>query len=461
VKVTTERTTDCNAIITVEVDEAQVAGAMKTAAQAISRIRPIPGFRPGKAPYERVERAVGKDLIRDEAIDQLAQSLYKQVLKDENIEPYDAGKLDIAQKDPLVLKFTVPTRPVVTLGDYRSIHLTPKPIEVTDTEVNDVIEQLRRDQAEMTPVTRAAEWGDLVTLNIQGGFEGRDPLDREGIPVTLEKEKAIFPWLDQLIGMNANETRAINYTTPGDDPKTATYTVALTDVKEPRLPELNDEFAKAVSQFENMEQLTRSIRTNLYARKEAEENDRFADEAVDAVVAASQIQFPASMMDDELEQELHRAQSIAAQLGLTWQKYLELGGKSEAEFRDEGRPRAVKRIQRLLTLMELAEAEKIEVSRKDVDVEIDLRAIYAQQSGGDAAQTRRTLSSNESRRDIEFQLKLRKTAERIAAMIKGDPTSGKIVTPEMVREEERRAREQATATQQSAPAPGQILIPGQ
>ena len=460
-KVTTERTTDCNAIITVEVDEAQVAGAMKTAAQAISRIRPIPGFRPGKAPYERVERAVGKDLIRDEAIDQLAQSLYKQVLKDENIEPYDAGKLDIAQKDPLVLKFTVPTRPVVTLGDYRSIHLTPTPVELTDAEVNDVIEQLRRDQAEMTPVTRATEWGDLVTLNIQGGFEGRDPLDREGIPVTLEKEKAIFPWLDQLIGMNANETRTINYTTPGDDPKTATYTVALTDVKEPRLPELNDEFAKAVSQFENMEQLTRSIRTNLYARKEAEGNDRFADEAVDAVVAASQVQFPASMMDDELDQELRRSQAVAAQLGLTWQKYLELAGKTEAEFREEGRPRAEKRIQRLLTLMELAEAEKIEVSRKDVDVEIDLRAIYAQQSGGDAAQTRRNLSSAESRRDIEFQIKLRKTIERIAAMIKGDPTSGKIVTPEMVREEERRARAQAAAAQQPAPAPGQILIPGQ
>ncbi|MBI5650888.1 MAG: trigger factor [Chloroflexi bacterium] len=460
-KVTTERTTDCNAIVTVEVDEAQVVGAMKTAAQKISRIRPIAGFRPGKAPYERVERAVGKDLIRDEAIDQLAQTLYKQVLKDENIEPYDAGKLDIAQKEPLVLKFTVPTRPVVTLGDYRALHLKPAPVEVTDAEVTETLEQLRREQAEMTPVTRAAQLGDLVTLNLQGGFEGRDPIDREGLPVTLETEKGIFPWLDQLVGMNANETRTINYTTPGADPKTATYTVTVSDIKEPRLPELNDEFAKSVSQFENLEQLQRVIRTNLYTRKEQEENDRFADEAVDAVVAASQIQFPASMMDDELDQELRRAQGLAAQLGLTWQKYLELAGKSEAEFREEGRPRAEKRVQRLLTLMELAEAEKIEVSRKDVDVEIDLRAMYAQQSGGDAAQTRRSLSAAESRRDIEFQIKLRKTIERIAAMIKGDPTSGKIVTPEMVREEERRAREQAAAAQPSAPAPGQILIPGQ
>ena len=102
-KVTTERTPNCEAVVTVEVDAEQLAGALKRAAQKISRIRPIPGFRPGKAPYDRVERAVGKDLLRDEAIDDLAQALYKQVLKDEKIDPYDAGKLDIAQKEPLIL----------------------------------------------------------------------------------------------------------------------------------------------------------------------------------------------------------------------------------------------------------------------------------------------------------------------------------------------------------------------
>ncbi|MBI5305809.1 MAG: trigger factor [Chloroflexi bacterium] len=458
-KVTTERQADCNAVITVEVDEEQIERAMRSAASRVSRIRPIPGFRPGKAPYARVERIVGKELLRDEAIDELAQSLYKQVLQDEKIDPYDTGKLDIAQKDPLVLKFTVPTRPVVTLGDYRTLHLTPQTLQVTDVEVNETLERIRRENAEMTPVTRPVQLNDLATLNINGGLEGGATLDREGLPVEILKEGGVFPWLEQLVGANAGETRTIMHTFTGDEPKTATYTVTVVDVKEPHLPELNDDFAKSVSQFENMEQLTTAIRSQLYAEKERKENERFADEAVDAVVAQATIAFPASMLDDEIGLELERSKSLAQQLGLTWDKYLELAGKKEEEIREEAKPRAARRVNRLLTLMQVAEMEKIEATRKDVDMEIDLRAMYAQQNGGNAAQTRRALSNAESRRDIEFQLKLSKSVAFIASLLKGDPTSGKILTPEMVREEERRAREQAAA-QPGAPTPG-LIIPGQ
>jgi trigger factor len=460
VKVTTERNADCSAIITVEVDEDQVSSAMRTAAAKVSRIRPIPGFRPGKAPYERVERAVGKDLLRDEAIDELSQSLYKQVLKDENVEPYDTGSLDVVQKDPLVLKFTVPTRPVITLGDYHSLHLTPKTIEVTDDEVNKVIEDIRRQQAEMTPVTRPIQMGDLITLNVNGGFEGSEPFNRENMPVEMVQEGGVFPWLDQLVGANAGESREITHTFDGENARTAKYQVTIVDVKEPVLPELNDEFAKAVSQFENMDQLTQSVRTSLFARKDHEEGERFADEAVDAVVEQSQVAFPASMLDDETNLELERSKSIAQQIGMGWAKYLELAGKSEADLREEAKPRAEKRIRRLLTLMQVAEVEKIQVTPKDIDVEIDMRAMYAQQSGGNAQQTRRTLSNSESRRDIEFQIRLSKTINHLAAMIKDDPARGQILTPEMMRAEELETRAQAAATEESKPASG-ILIPGQ
>src|SRR5512142_1988159 len=136
---------------------------MKTAAQRISKVRPIPGFRPGKAPLAAVERAVGKDALRDEAIEELAQTLYKQVLKDENIDAYDAGKLDVPQKEPLVLQFTIPTRPVVTLGDYRSIHMKPESVSVTEQEIDDVLKRYQEQQGQMVPVTRPVQMGDLVT----------------------------------------------------------------------------------------------------------------------------------------------------------------------------------------------------------------------------------------------------------------------------------------------------------
>lgn len=463
-KVTTERTQNCEAIITVEVDEEQVADAMKRAAQKISRLHPIPGFRPGKAPYERIERAVGKDMLREQAIDELARGLYKKVLADEKIEPYDMGKLDVAQTEPLILKFTVPTRPVVTLGDYRSIHLHPKPVEVTDDEVNQVLEQLRRGQATMTPVTRAVQLNDLVTLDIKGGIEGQPQIDQQNLQLRVDPKESAFPWIEQLVGTNANEPRLITYTYPENTAnagKTATYTVTVTDIKEPQLPNLDDAFAQSVSSFETLEQLKGRIRANLMEQKQAEENARFEDEVIDAVVAQAQITFPASMIEDEIDLEIKRMKEKAQRIGLTWEKYLHLGGKDENTVRAEVRPNAEKRIRRLLTLMELAEAEKIEVTSKEVDVEIDRSATMAEAQGGRAAQTRRELSTPDSRRNIEFNIKLGKTVAQMVAIAKGEPTSGKILTPEMIRRAEQRAREQAaekeTAAQAAAVSPSGLI----
>jgi trigger factor len=460
VKVTTEHTPDCNAVVTVEVDDERIQSALKTAAQRISRARPIPGFRPGKAPYAMVERTFGKELLLDEAIDGMAQQIYREVLKDEKIDVYDSGKLDVVQKEPVILRFTIPTRPVVTLSDYHTISLKPRPVEVTDAEVDAVLARSQKDAAEMVPVTRAVQMNDMVTIDVKGGLEGADPFSREGMPVTVEKAGGVFPWLDQLVGTNPGETRTINYTYPEDagdafKGKTATFTVTVTDVKEPQLPELNDEFAKSISTFETLEQLKRRVRADLYEEKERVESDRFSDEVLDTIVDQSQIAYPASMLEDEVEQEVARAKDLASRLGLTWDKYLELGGRSADAYRSDARPRAEKRLKRLLVMLQLVEEEKVEVKDKEVDVEIDERARQAELQGGNAAQTRRKLSTPESRGDIELNLKLRKTVDRIVAMAKGEPTSGMIVTPEMLRQE-MRAREQEKA-QTSAPAAGGLI----
>ncbi len=457
-KVTTERTPDCQAIVNVEVDEEQVKRATESAARRVSKVRTIPGFRPGKAPVTAVERTVGKEVLRDEAIDELAQSLYKQVLKDEKIEPYDAGKLDIAQKEPLVLKFTIPTRPEVKLGDYRSIHMRPREVVVTDEEVAQVLNRYQLEQAEMTPVTRPVQEGDLLAIDVNGGIEGQPANENKGLQVRMDHEKPLFPWLDQLIGVNPGETRTINYTYPADDEnpnlagKTATYTVTVTDIKETHLPPVDDELAKAVSQYENIAQLKGFIRNTLQQEKEREEDARFTDEVVDAVVNESEIHYPALMLDDEINQEIERSKQLAQRLGLTWEKYLSLSGKNEQQFREDQRPRAEQRLKRLLALLELMDAEKVEVTPKELDVEIDRRAEEAARQGGRADQTRRSLSAASAKKDLEFNLKLSKTIDRIVAMAKGEPVSGKIVTPEMVREEER-ARQRAAAEEQAARTP--------
>lgn len=461
-KVTTERRPNCETVITVEVDEDQMKRALQRAAEKISRVRPVPGFRPGKAPYERVERMVGKEMLREQAIDELAQTLYKQVLQEQEIEPYDVGRVSVAQDEPLILQFTVPTRPVVKLGDYRSIQFRPPPVQVTDTEVEEVIKVLQQHQAAWVPVTRAVQLNDLVTLNVSGGLEGQPSLERQGLQTRVHAHEGAFPWLEQLVGAELNETRTITYTYPEDSAnagKVATYTVTVTDIKEQQLPNLDDDFAQSVSSVETLAQLRAQIRQNLYQQKQTEADLELQNQVLDALIAQAEFDLPNSMIEDQINLDIERMKKDAQRKGFTWQRYLELAQKDEQTLRAELRPQAEKRIKELLALLELAKAEQIQVTPQDVQAEID--AQVEREGGARAAQLRRQLEAPESRKDIEFRLKMRYTLGWLMAMAKGEPVSGKIITPEMLR----RAREyeqQQAATESTTESPtGLITDPRQ
>ncbi|MBI3742070.1 MAG: trigger factor, partial [Chloroflexi bacterium] len=422
----TEQTNDAKAIVTVEVDEERVQGAMRLAAQHVSRARPLAGFRPGKAPYEIVERTFGKDYLREHAIDDLAQEIYKQILRDEKIPAYAAGQLEIAQPEPLILRYTIPTRPVVMLGDYRAIHLQPQPIAVTEDEVTKTIDQIRREHATLAPVERAVQSGDVLTVNLKGGFQDKDPVDSQGLVVTVDKESSTFPWVDQLIGAMLNETRNVAYTYPADDlpdlaGKTASYAVTITEHKEQQLPPLDDDLAKLVGKFETLAQLMTQLRADLREQKKNEEENRFADQVIDAIIAQSQIVFPEIMLNDQIDQEISREQRFATQLGMAWDKYLEMTGKSGAKLREEMKPRAENKIKRLLTVLELVKAENIEVTREEVLAEIDRQVAYAVANGAKEPQARKQLNNAATRRDLELNLKMRLAVDRVTARAKGEP----------------------------------------
>ena len=190
-KVTTERTADCNAIVTVEVDDEQLNRAMKSAAQHISRVRPMPGISPRQGALRNCGTRRGQGTAARRGRSKSSpETLYKQVIVDEKIDVYDAGKLDIEQKEPVVLKFTIPTRPVVTLGDYRSIHMQPKEMVVGDDEVDQVLGRFQAEQAQMTPVTRAVQMGDLVTADVEGGLEGQEAMQNKGLQLRIEDGQA-------------------------------------------------------------------------------------------------------------------------------------------------------------------------------------------------------------------------------------------------------------------------------
>lgn len=417
-------------------------GALRRAAQAVSRHRPVHGFRPGKAPYELVERAVGKELLLEQAIEDLSQSVYRQVLKESDIQPVDMGSFDIVQKDPPIFKYTIPVKPEIKLGDYQSLHMTPGEPEVTDAEVNEVIERFQLNQATMVPVTRGAQSGDVITIDVVGGVPDLSPFEERNLRVKIGGDGELrLPFDEQLSGMNAGETRELDYTYPDDAEdeelrgKTAHYTVTLHDIKETQLPTLNDDFARAISQFQTLEQFKGNIRDILRRQKEREEQSRFANSVLDAIVERSEISYPPVLLERELEHDLEHLQEDVKRLGLTWDKYLQLSGKSEEEVKAGLRPNAERRLKQLLILGELMDAENIQVDRDEISADIERRVKEAVDNGATANVARRSYNAKDARDNIAFNLRVNKTVNKIVAMVKGEPTSGKILTPEMLRGE--------------------------
>ncbi len=441
-QITKEITPDRQAIVTVEIDDDQMQAAMKRAAQNISRIRPMPGFRPGKAPYEMVERTFGKDVLVEEAVDQLSRNLYSQVLRESDLTPIAVGNLEIVQKEPPILKYTIPVAPEVKLGEYKDVRMKPEEVEITDQEVNDVLNRFQLTQATMTPVERAVQNGDVITVDVVGGVEGEEPVSETDLRVTVgDKAQAYLPFDEQLLGMNVGETREIDHTYPEDYEdekfrgKAAHYSVKLQDIKEQQLPELTDEFAQAVSQFKTLDQFKGNIRDILRRTKERDNDAKFANDVLQAIVEQSEIAYAPQMLEHELEHDLEHFKENMQQMGLAWDNYVRLSGKTEEQIKQELKPNAEKRLKQLLILGELIRAENISVTNEQIKQDIERRVQESVEAGANANVARRAYSSQDARDNIAFNLRVNQVMNKIVAMAKGESVSGLILTPDMVRGE--------------------------
>lgn len=441
--ITKEITPDRLAIVTVEVDNDQMQDAMKRAAQTISRVRPMPGFRPGKAPYEMVERTFGKEVLVEEAVEDLSKTVYRQVLKDNDLNPIDVGSLEVVQKDPPIFKYTIPVAPEIKLGDYKAIRMNPETIEVTEQEVADVLNRFQLTQATMTPVERAVQQGDVITVDVEGGIADEEPVQEKDLRITMgDRSAAYLPFDENLLGMNSGETREFDYTYADDYAdenargKTAHYKVTVQDIKEQQLPELTDDFAKAVSQFSTLEQFKGNIYDIVKRTKERDNDVKFANDVLQSIVEQSEIAYPPQMLEHELEHDLEHFKENIQQMGLSWDNYVRLSGKTEQEIKEGLRPNAEKRLKQLLVLGELINAEHVTVTNEQVKADIEQRVQEAVQNGVNPQAARRAYGTNDARDNISFNLRVNQVMNRIVALAKGETVpSGLILTPDMVRGE--------------------------
>ena len=418
-KVTREKEENRQVFLNIEMEPAEMKEALDESYHRLVQRADVPGFRKGKAPRAVLERYIGKDRLLEDALNNLLPQAYEKALKEQELEPIASPDIEITQTDPVIFKATVPLQPVVELGDYQSLKLKPEPPDATDDELDNMIEQLRRQHGSWEPAERAAGFDDLVTLDIDSQVEGKPFIKQEGVQYQLLKnQSAPAPgFAEQLVGMRGGEEKEFKLKLPEDYAqaelagKEASFKVKITEVKQLRLPELNDEFADAVNpEFKSFDGLKERVSENLKLMAEDRARREFEERVMDAAVDLSQVDFPPVLVETEIDRTLEQQARQLQASNMAMEEYLSRIGKTEEELREELRPAATKRVIRSLVLGKVAEAEKIEVSDAEIDAELD-RMI--QGAGEKKDEAKKQLDTPQVRSSLEQILATRKTVQRL------------------------------------------------
>jgi trigger factor len=382
-KTETQPRDDHQVTLIVELETEQMEGAKHRAARKISERKSIPGFRPGKAPYEVVVRSFGESVISEEAVDLLLDEVYPKALEEAKLEPAAAGSLEKVEdldKKPK-FTFTVPLAPTLNLDDYRKIRLPYDWKEPGEDKVEEAIIELRRMYAKTESVSRPIETGDFVMIDLKGvnakasGNEA-PAIDRPGLPVFVsDTEKGDeFPFRGfskELIGLSGDENKSFNhkyekvYKDENLQGKTIKFDIKVKMVRGSILPDLNDDFAKQVGPFDNLQALHDAVRANLATQSKAEYDDDYFAKLLEKIKEKATIKYPPQVLAHELEHVMEDLKSRLAEQGLDMAAYLKSREMDEEKFiTEEARPIAVKRLERSLIMDELAKVEKIDVSRE-------------------------------------------------------------------------------------------------
>jgi trigger factor len=383
---------DRQARITVDYTEQEFEGFKRRAAKKIAKNAKIPGFRPGKAPYNVIVNHYGEGAVLQEALDILLDDEYGKILEQAEIEPSGQGSLEsIEQYDPPKLVFIVPLEPEVELGDYREIR---KPYELEEfdiSQVNDFIDNIRRNSATIVPADHPAQEGDLVYFNLSGEFlnpkEDEDATITDKTPQQVvipedgkvsEKEWPYPGFARELIGTKAGESKEIQHKYPTDyadedyQGKTAVFTVEIQSVKELELPEVDEEFIKSVGDYESPEDFRESVEERLRNEHQNSYDNEYFNDLMEEITENTEMNYPPQMLEHEEEHVLEDIKSRLENQGLDFETYLKLRDTDEETFMEEEvRPAAKQRLERTLVTDALVEAEGIKLDQDMLQKQIN------------------------------------------------------------------------------------------
>jgi trigger factor len=442
VRVSAQKIPDSQVVLEIEVEPERVEKALDRAYRKLVTRTRVPGFRPGKAPRAMLERYLGHDTLLHEALDRLVPEVYQEAARQEEVEPIDLPELEVVTTEPLVVKATVPVRPTVDLGEYREVRVARDPVETPQEKVEQSLEDLRHRYAVLEPVDRPVQWGDILRADVVGTVGDTTIVDQKDVEFRLREGQTVsIPgFAERLVGLSKGVETEMEIPVPADfaEPavagKVARYRVAIHDIKEEKLPALDDGFARQVGEsFPSLAALRERIESDIRQMEEEVALHRYHDQVLAALEERATIEFPPVLVDRELErlvEEEQRAFSGASPRGgRDLERQLRAQGKSEEELRQELRPLALERVRRSLILSEVAEAENISVSDDDIDQEVERLSSSA---GPQAEEVRRFFAGADGRDALRRRLLTQRVLDRLVSIAAGEDASGSEEQEEMV-----------------------------
>ncbi len=422
-KVTQNEIVDRQTVLNIEVDADSLEQHLDRAFKRLVGSVDVPGFRRGKAPRAIFVNAYGRERLVEEALETMVPDVVEKAIEETGLEAAGTPRISVLERDPEPkIEATIPLKPVVTLGDYRSISFDDQPEPVTDEGVDTVLERMREAQATWEPVDRNVKIGDMAVLGSVEGTAGREKIfsanDLEYV-VTADATYPVPGFGTEVVGLGSGDSKEFSLILPDDFPQesvagaTATFSLTVTEVKERNVPPLDDELARGAGEgFESLDEMRERVKSDLEKQADEYHLRRLQDKALDAIVEGATVEVAPIIVDHEVEHVITEQQQALARYNVAMADYMSGAGKSTDDMLGEARETALTRIQRSLVLEELGQAEDVKVEDDKVDEEIKKLRESAR-----TPDERASYLSDRARDTVRSMLMRRATLERLVEIM--------------------------------------------
>ncbi|GAA0137858.1 trigger factor [Paenibacillus sp. YSY-4.3] len=431
-------------VLEVEVEAERVSAALDKAFQKVVKKANVPGFRKGKVPRSIFEARFGVESLYQDAIDILLPEVYTEAVDQTDIFPVDRPEVDVeqfAKGQPFKFKAKVIVKPEVTLGNYKGLEVPVEPVEVTEEEINQELERLQQRHAELVVIDEeAAQNGDTVVIDFDGSVDGVPFEGGKAERYSLELGSGTFipGFEEQVVGLATGDFKDVTVTFPetyhAEDlaSKEAVFKVKVHEIKRKQLPELDDEFAKDVSEFDTLAEYKEDLKKELLSRKEKDSKAAREGVVVDKASENAEVEIPESMVQSEVQNMVRDFDNRLRSQGMNLEMFLSFSGQSIEDLQEQMKADAEKRVRNNLVLEQIAKAENIVASEEEVNKELnDMAEAYKRTP----EEIRNILAANGSLGTLNEDVTLRKTIEFLLENSKEVPAEKKEEAKEEATEE--------------------------